>query len=361
MNKIKWLMMAFVVVFAVVVSACQPEVVTETVEVEKTVVVEVEKEGVTTVGYGAPSLDPFQTNVMMSMTQYAQDKGWQVTTSNANFDAENQANQVDYWISLGVDAIVVVPVDSAAICASVDKAKEAGIPFFTIDRAPTGCVIDMTVQADNEQGGKQSAEAIVGFLEEKYGDAQGTVLELQGDMGQNVAQLRSKGFNDVMAQYPNVTVISKPTEWKGENFQQATLDVVGSEEVDAIYAHSDTVGTLPILSALEQLNKKIPAGEEGHIFLATIDGSNTCLENIRAGYQDQCSSQPNPDFGILVNYIEMVFNGETIEEGEVVQEGAPWSPATIVESDTGMMLNLATTNVTKDNVDADNLWGNIVK
>jgi len=363
MKKRMLFIMALVAAFAIMVTACQPQVVTETVEVPVEVekIVEVEKEGVVTIGYGAPSLDPFQTNVMMSMTNYAQEKGWQVTTSNANFDAEAQANQVDYWISLGVDAIVLVPVDSAAICASVAKAKEAGIPFFTIDRGVSGCEIDMTVQADNEQGGKQSGEAIVAFLEEKYGEAKGTVLELQGDMGQNVAQLRSKGFNDVMAQYPGITVVSKPTEWKSENFQQATLDVVGSQDIDAIYAHSDTVGTLPILSALEQLGKKIPAGEEGHIFLATIDGSNTCLSSIREGFQDQCSSQPNPDFGILVNYIEMVLNGEAIEEGEVVQEGAPWSPAVIYKSDTGMMLNLSTTNVTKDNVDADNLWGNIVK
>jgi len=367
MNKRILLIMALVTVFAMVITACQPAAAPkpaaeEAPTKEAPVAVEQPVEaGPITIGYGAPSLDAFQTNVMMSMTTYAQEKGWQVTTSNANFDAEAQANEVDFWISLGVDAIVVVPIDSKAICASVTKAKEAGIPFFTIDRAPTGCEIDMTVQADNEQGGKQSGEAIAAFLKEKYGTEKGTVLELQGDMGQNVAQLRSKGFNDVMAQYPDVTVISKPTEWKGEKFQSATLDVVGSQEVDAIYAHSDTVGTLPILSALEQLEKKIPAGQEGHIFLATIDGSNTCLTAIREGFQDQCSSQPNPDFGILVNYIEMVLNGEAIKEGPVVKEGAPWSPASIVKSDTGMMLNLATTNVTKDNVDATNLWGNIVK
>jgi ABC-type sugar transport system substrate-binding protein len=340
------------------IAACAPAA-PATVEVVKTV--EVEKQGPITVGYGAPSLDSFQTNVMMSMTKYAQDKGWQVVTSNANFDADAQANEVDYWTSLGVDAIVVVPIDSKAICSSVKKAHDAGIPFFTIDRAPTGCEIEMTVQADNELGGKQSAEAIVGFLTEKYGSPKGTVLELQGDMGQNVAQLRSKGFNDVMAQYPDIKVVSKPTEWKGEKFQQATMDVVGSQDVDAIYSHSDTVGTLPILSALDQLGKKIKAGEDGHIYLATIDGSSTCLNAIREGFQDQCSSQPNPDFGILVNYIDMVLNKQPIEEGEVVKEGAPWSPATIFKSDTGMMLNLATTNVTAENVDDPALWGNVIK
>jgi ABC-type sugar transport system substrate-binding protein len=336
--------------------------VVKTVEVvvtqEVVTTVEVEREGPITIGYGAPGLDAFQAGVMYSVINYAEGKGWKVIPADAARDAEKQANQIDDFISLGVDAIVAVPEDSQAFCASVAKAVEAGIPIYTIDRAPAGCEVNMVVQADNSLGGVQSAEAIVKFLEEKYGEAKGTVLELQGDMGQNVAQLRSAGFNETMAQYPGITVVSKPTEWKGEKFFQSTLDVVGSQEVDAIYAHSDSVGTIPILQALEQLGKKIKAGEEGHIYLATIDGTPNCLSNIREGYQDQCSSQPNPDFGILVNYIEKEFNGEAIEPGDVIQEGAPWSPAKIETSDVGLMLNLATTSVTSENVDDPALWGN---
>jgi hypothetical protein len=44
-------------------------------------------------------------------------------------------------------------------------------------------------------------------------------------------------------------------------------------------------------------------------------------------------------------------NGEAIVEGTVTKEGALWSPATIVKSDTGFMLNLATTMVTAENVE----------
>lgn len=289
-------------------------------------------------------------------------KNWAVVTTNANFDASAQANQIDYFISLGVDAIVVVPVDSQAICASVKKAKDAGIPFFTIDRAPIGCEIDMTVQSDNYMAGKQSGEAMVKLLTEKYGEPKGTVLELQGDLGQNVAQLRGAGFNDVIKNYPNIKVISKPTEWKAEKFSQATLDVVSSEAIDGIYMHSDCVGVKVVLSALEQLGKKFKAGEEGHIFLTGVDACPDMLQAIRDGYADQASSQPLPDFGVVIaDYIEKVLKGEPITEGEVVKEGAPWSPARIVKADTGFMMNLATTSVTKDNASDPALWGNQAK
>ena len=65
-----------------------------------------------------------------------------------------------------------------------------------------------------------------------------------------------------------------------------------------------------------------------------------------------------PDFGIITDWINMELQGMMIETGDVIQEGAPWSPASITDSDTGYMLNLATTSVNPDNVTSDALWGN---
>ncbi len=311
-----------------------------------------------TIGYGAPELSGGQGVIMSGLVNAAEAKGWEVITANANFDSEAQANQIDNFISLGVDAIVTVPVDSQAICSSVQRAKDAGILFFTIDRAPIGCEIDMTVQSDNYLAGQQAAEQLVVLLEDRYGSAQGKVLELQGDLGQNVAQLRGGGFNDVLADYPDIEIIQVPTEWQAEKFSQATLDVGAAEDLDAIYMHSDCVGTQVVTAALEQIGKLQPSGEEGHVFLVGVDGCPDALASIKAGTSDQASSQPLPDFGIIVRWIEDVLAGGSIEEGVVEEEGALWSPATIELSDTGYMLNLATTNVTSENVDDGALWGN---
>ena len=315
--------------------------------------------GDVTVGFGAPELSGGQGVIMNGMIAGAEGKGWGIVTNNANFDASAQANQIDDFITQGVNAIVTVPVDSQAICASVKKATDNGIPFFTIDRAPIGCEIAMTVQSDNYLAGKQAGEAMVALLTEKYGEPKGVVLELQGDLGQNVAQLRGGGFNDVLKEYPNITVISKPTEWQAEKFAQATLDVVAAEPVDGIYLHSDCVGTQVVLAALEQLGKKFASGEEGHIFVTGVDACPDALAAIRDGFSDQASSQPMPDFGVVISdYIETIMGGGVVEPGVVEQEGATWSPATIEQTDTGLMLNLATTSVTADNAEDEALWGN---
>jgi ABC-type sugar transport system substrate-binding protein len=314
---------------------------------------------IATIGYDAPELTGGQGAIMGGMVAGAKNKGWLVVTSNANSDAATQANQIDSFISMGVKAIVAVPVDSKAVCASVQKATDAGIPFFTIDRAPEGCQIAMTVQSDNYLAGKQSGEAMVKMLTDKNGEAKGTVLELQGDLGQNVAQLRGAGFDDVMKQYPNIKVIQKPTNWDAAKFSSATTDVVSAEQVDGIYMHSDCVGIKAVMAALQQLGKLAKAGDSGHIFLVGVDGCHDTLQAIRDGYADESSSQPLPDDGVVIaDYMEMVLSGQQIKEGTVTKEGALWSPATIKKTDTGFVANLATTAVTKDNVDNPGLWGN---
>ncbi len=53
----------------------------------------------------------------------------------------------------------------------------------------------------------------------------------------------------------------------------------------------------------------------------------------------------------MADYIEQELNGEPVEPGEVVQEGALWSPARIEDSDVGPQLFLSTTSVGTDNVD----------
>ncbi len=375
--KTRSIVVLFALLASIILGACAPatpaaaptaQVIIQTVEVPKEVqstvvvqqTVEVPKSSdVVTIGYSAPELIGGQGTIMASMINGAESKGWKVIPSNANSDAATQANQIDSFISLGVKAIVAVPVDSKAVCASVQKAHDAGIFFFTIDRAPLGCEVDLTIQSDNYLAGKQSGEELVKLLKEKYGEEKGTVLELQGDLGQNVAQLRGGGFDDVLKQYPKIVLIQKPTNWDAAKFASSTQDVASSTDLDAVYMHSDCVGTKPVTAALQQVGKLYKTGEKGHIFLVGVDGCRDALQSIRDGYSNEASSQPITDFGVVMaDYMEKIFNGEQIKEETVTKEGALWSPAVLKKTDTGFVANLATTAVTKENVDIKGLWGN---
>ena len=312
------------------------------------------------IGYSAPSLVGAQVQIRDGLVGAGEAKGWTVLATTSGGDPNKQANDIRDYIAQGVDAIVAVPDDSAGICVVAEEAKTAGIPFYTIDRSPSGCEINMTVLSDNYLAGQQSGEAVVAWLTEKYGSPTGTVLEITGNLGQNVAQLRGGGFQEVVTANPDITLITKIGDWDAAKGVDIVRDVVSAEDVDAIYFHSDCVYTPGTLQVLEELGKLVPRGEEGHIFLAGVDACLQALDAIRAGNSDQASNQPIPDFGVVAaDFIEKELAGETVEPGEVVQEGALWSPARIEASEVGPQLFLSTTSVGPDNVDDERLWGNI--
>jgi ABC-type sugar transport system substrate-binding protein len=311
-----------------------------------------------TIGYAAPELSGGQGTIMNAFIEKAAAHGWKVLTTSASSDAKTQESQIDYLLSQNVDAIVAVPVDSMAICSAIRKARAKGVGFYTIDRAPLGCAADMVVLSDNRMAGTQSGKALLDILGRKYGTPRGSVLELQGDLAQNVGQLRGSGFHDVIDRYPAIRVISRETRWVSERFSSATEDVLSTTAVDALYLHSDAIGVPVVLPVLERMGKKIRAGNPGHIAIVGVDGSPEALRAIRDGFVDQASSQPILDFSIIVEWMERNFAGLPSGEGEVVRQGALWSPAHVRREAGGLELLLSTTSVTRQNAGDPRLWGN---
>lgn len=309
--------------------------------------------------YSAAELAGGQGVILNGLLSAAQARGWALAPANAAFNAARQGEQVEYLLSLGPQAVAAVPVDSAAICTAIEKVKAAGLPFFSIDRPPTGCAADLTVQSDHYLAGKQAGETLVELLTQRYGAPQGVLLELQGDMQQAIAIQRGQGFNDVIAQYPDIQVIQRPTAWQAANFSSAVLEVVTTQPVDGIYLHSDCVGASTVVDTLDTLDKKLPASDPGHVYIAGVDGCPETLRLIREGFIDQASSQPLPDYGLLLaEFIARLLDGQPLQEETITIEGASWSPLRIVRSEAGLLASLATTNVTSANADSPALWGN---
>jgi ABC-type sugar transport system substrate-binding protein len=321
------------------------------------------KEMATTIGYAAPALYGGQLFIQTSLVDNAQAKGWGVVTTNANADPQKQNNDIDYLISLPVKAIVTVPEDSQGICTAAAKAKAAGIPFYTIDRSPTGCAINMTVLSDNRLAGQQAGEVMVEQLTKKYGAPKGKVLEITGNLNQNVGQLRRDGFHDVIDKNKDIQVIQKVGDWDAAKGQQIALDVLtANPDLDGIYIHSDNVYGPGTKAVLEQLGKLKKVGEDGHIILTGVDGGPWMLEAILNGIADGAGSQPVSDFGTVVQWIEQELAGKPVQEGEVKQEGAVWSPAHVKKNADGTMeLFLATTKVTPENIKNPVIWTNMDK
>ena len=101
MKSLKGLIvLAFVAIFAL--TACQPQVVTETVVQTQVVEVvkEVEAEDTSVqIGYAAPALYGGQKMIEDAFAQAVNKMGWSIITTNADADPQKQNDDIDYMLA----------------------------------------------------------------------------------------------------------------------------------------------------------------------------------------------------------------------------------------------------------------------
>lgn len=304
-----------------------------------------------TVGFSAAVLDnPFTVQLVNSVVAEAGTQGLNMLPpTNAGGDPAKQVSDFDSLVTQGVQGIITIPADSDAVANAVASANAANIPVVTVDTAANGGKIYMNVRADNVAMGKSACEQI-GKL---TGDS-GVVLELQGDLGTSSGADRHQGFADCMAaSFPNVEIIAKPTDWKSAQAADQAQTVLSTTDVNAVFLASDAVMLDSVSNQMQNLSKWVPAGQDGHIGLVTIDGGANALAGIRGGQVDAVISQPINDYATFgVQYLQDAIAGKTQQVGPT-DHGSQ-----IVEYKGNLADLLPSPVVTTANVDDPDLWGN---
>jgi len=286
--------------------------------------------------------------------------GWEVVVGDGKWDAGIQADIMDNWIAMGLDAIIVDPQDSEAIVAPIERANAAGIPVFNFDRIAAGGDVKMAVGVDHYDGAKKAAEQMVKLLTERYGEPRGLVLNVQGDLSAIDAHERSDGFTDVTDQYPDIQVVSKHCKWKLDLAQSTVADFIGANpDVDGIYIASDYYIDA-VVSGMEMMGRALPREDPKHIFLLSFDGQPAGMNWVRKGICDGTAAQAIPDYGILVYFIKEYLEGKPLPQpGDTFElKGAWWSPYVVKECPAGPCMRLGTKMVLPENVDDPSWWGN---
>ena len=111
----------------------------------------------------------------------------------------------DTAIARGAAAIVLDNAGADATIAAVEKAKNAGIPSFLIDREinAKGVAVSQII-SNNYQGAKLGAEEFVRLMKEK-----GQYVELVGKESDTNAGIRSQGYHDIIDQYPDLKMVAR--------------------------------------------------------------------------------------------------------------------------------------------------------
>ncbi|MBP3040724.1 substrate-binding domain-containing protein [Bacillaceae bacterium Marseille-Q3522] len=241
--------------FALIMVGCQAaETATET-EDEK-------DDGKIKIGMSFPAADH---GFLGAIIKYAEDQAKELDVEYVVATAQNpnkQSNDIDDFIAQKVDAIVILPIESAALTPTGKRIKDAGIPFVVVDRELESDDATAVVIGDNEGIGIGSAE----FLAEQLG-GKGKIVEITG-VPSSVTTLRSQGFRDVLSDYPDIEIIaSQSGDFQTEKSLTVMQNILQSQkEIDAVYVQDDEMA-FGVMQAIKEANRndiKMVTGAGGH-------------------------------------------------------------------------------------------------
>ena len=170
----------------------------------------------------------------------AKDMGAEVNVQNANGDLEEQKKQIEYFIDKGMDAIVIICIDSDGLADTVKKARDAGIKVVAYDRLIHEGDVDLYISFDNYEVGTMMGNTLV-----DNGLAQGRVIMLEGPLTDDNVNQIEEGFGKVMADNQIEIVDTMHCDgWRAElagEYVYNNLDLI--ESVNAIMCGNDNLAT----------------------------------------------------------------------------------------------------------------------
>ncbi|GAA4427943.1 substrate-binding domain-containing protein [Georgenia halophila] len=229
-----------------------------------------------TIGFSAPAADHGWMGAITSQAIAEAEKfeDVELQVAEGTNDVNLQISQVEQFINRGVDAIVILPFDGAALTNVATQAMEAGIPVINVDREFTSPFAARTTILGDNYGMGVSAGT---YICERLGDQPDAVVaEIAGIDSLPLTQDRSQGFADALEDCGldvDNRVAADFTVQGGESATSSLLQA--APEIDAIWNHDDDQG-VGVLSAIQN------AGRD-EFFMVGGAGSANMMEEIQSG------------------------------------------------------------------------------
>lgn len=221
-----------------------------------------------------PSHDnPFFKAEAVGAEAKAKELGYETLVLVHDDDGNKQSQLIDTAIGRGAKAIILDNAGSEVSIAAVQKAKDAGVPSFLIDREinATGVAVSQIV-SNNYQGAQLGAEEFVRLMGEK-----GNYVELLGREADLNAGIRSKGYHDVIDDYPEMKMVSQQSaNWsQTEGYSKMETILQANPDIQGVIAGNDTMA-MGAIAALQAAGRK-------DVIVVGFDGSNDVRDSILSG------------------------------------------------------------------------------
>jgi ribose transport system substrate-binding protein len=229
-----------------------------------------------TIGFSAPAADhgwmaAITNNVRALADEYPD---IDLRVAEGTNDVNLQISQVETFINDGVDAIVLLPFDGAAMTPVALDAMEAGIPVINVDREfddPNAARV--TVLGDNYGMGVSAGQ----YMCEQFGDkADAIIAEIAGIDSLPLTQDRSQGFEDALGECGLDVANRVAADFTVEGGEEAAANLLqAAPKIDGLWNHDDDQG-VGVLAAIEN------AGRDEFVMVGGA-GSANAMRDIESG------------------------------------------------------------------------------
>ncbi|OOM74924.1 galactose ABC transporter substrate-binding protein [Clostridium sp. BL-8] len=240
--------------------------------------------------------DTFMTGVRTAMEAQAKDKSATIELVDSQNKQPTQNEQVDTFITKGVNALAINPVDSTSAGPIIEKAKAKNLPIVFLNRQPSDA--DMKtydkawyVGAHAEQSGTMSGELIADYFKahpeaDKNKDGVIQYVMLQGEPGHQDATLRTqysvKAIED--AGFKTEKLAADTAMWdkaKATDLMKAFITGQGIDKIEAVLCNNDdmALGAIEALKA-EGYNK---GDASKYIPVVGVDATAPALQAMKEG------------------------------------------------------------------------------
>jgi len=216
-----------------------------------------------------------QVRSLNAFVALGKEKGWRVLTADAKGSWPALADQIENYVQMGVDVIVVAMSDLPSIQPAIESANKAGIPVISIDSGVAeGVAVDITT--DNFVMGSKISSFMMDMLDHKGNIIVFKFLEHHG------TRKRGRALDMVLTENPEVKVLATHNLPPAGFMQDAqarmeTYITQFGDQIDAVWCPWDGPA-MAVAMALEAAG----IGRD-KVFVTGVDGEQESFDLIRAG------------------------------------------------------------------------------
>jgi len=246
--------------------------------------------------------------------------GYRLIMSDSNNDAAKQVADVQGFINMEVDYIVIAAVNMDGWDTVLRNAKSAGIPVILVDRNINAAEDLWTCYVGPDF--KVEGQKATSWMEKHFGSKPVNVVNIQGQLGSGAQVGRSAALDDAVAKNANWTLVARQTgNWGTDTAKQIMTSWIQQfgDRINCVYAENDNMADGAI-QALQEAGKKV-GGADG-VAIISFDANRPYLQMTLAGLIN-CNVECNPLHGPRVKgIIDNLEKGIQPKKIEYIEEEA---------------------------------------